>query len=634
MFAAIGALSAHVIGMADLIDVSILECLVLTQPIGMFPTAWYSVTKTPWRAERSKNLPDVHPTTSGLVGFCVVTGQQWLDFCAMVGREDWAEDRELMRFAVRNTRRAEMIEAIDHWMSARNRDEVLELADRFRVPAAPVATPSELLEMDHLFDSQLLVHHPSRGFVQPGRPYKFSSDGALHSQEPVLKLGGQRAGVLRESSADEFVAEKRESRSAAQQMPFAGLRIADFTAFWAGPMIGNYFAMLGAEVIHVESIQHPDGMRFNSSRTSSEPDWWEWGTSYQAINTNKLGLTLDLDTDRGRSLAKQLVAQCDVIIENFNPRVMEKWGLDYEAWHACSPEVIVLRAPAFSLQGPWRYRGGYAQTVEDASGLTWLTGLPDDRPQVPNGALDPIAGGHATIALLLALEQRRRTGEGMLVEAPMLGAALNIAAEQILELSGNGRVMKRIGNRSYTNAPQGMYLSSEQGPDGSRDRWVMISVSSDDEWIRMCNVIGLDGLAKKSSLRHASGRRRDHDHLDTLIGAWCSGRTCDDIVEALWSAGVPVAKVIQAHETPNLDQLESRGFFEVLDHPRLGPTTLPKYPVRLSKGPKVLHRRPAPELGEHNHQILGSILGLSESEIEQLETSGIIGTVPAGIERW
>ena len=182
---------------------------------------------------------------------------------------------------------------------------------------------------------------------------------------------------------------------------------------------------------------------------------------------NKRGLTLDLAVARGRELARELIARCDVVIENYSPRVMDSWKLSYDDVRALNPRAIMVRSPAFGLSGPWRDRGGYAQTMEMASGLAWLTGWPDEPPEVPNGPMDPIAGTHATVALLLALEHRRRTGEGLLVEVPMIGGALNVAAEQVVEFSADGNLLQRQGNRSRFAAPQGAYLTNDVLPDGA-----------------------------------------------------------------------------------------------------------------------------------------------------------------------
>jgi crotonobetainyl-CoA:carnitine CoA-transferase CaiB-like acyl-CoA transferase len=411
-------------------------------------------------------------------------------------------------------------------------------------------------------------------------------------------------------------------------LPFEGLRVADFTAFWAGPIVGHVLAMLGADVIHVESAARPDGMRFQSARPLGEDQWWEWAPLFNGANTGKRGLTLDLQQPRGRELARQLIARCDVMVENYSPRVLDQWGLGYEELRALRPDLILVRMPAFGLTGPWRDRTGYAQTMEQVSGMAWLTGYPDQEPQVPNGPCDPIAGSHATIALLLALEHRRRTGQGMLVEAPMVAGALQIAAEQVIEHSAYGALLQRQGNRGPAAAPQNLYLCSDLDAQGRRDRWVAIAVASDAHWEALRRALGDPPWARDPALGTVAGRRVAHEALDRELAGWCAEHGSDQIVERLASAGVPAAKVMMPHEQDELPPLQARGFFEIVEHPVTGANPHGGYPVRFSAGPRRLHRRPAPRLGEHNREILSGLLGLSDAEIDELERAGVIGTRP------
>jgi len=184
----------------------------------------------------------------------------------------------------------------------------------------------------------------------------------------------------------------------------------DFTSFWAGPIVGHALAVLGAEVIHLESTKRPDGLRCNTVLTLQDPEWWEWSPLFHAINTNKLSLALELDTERGRDVLLDLLSRSDAIVENYSPRVLENWGLGHEQLRERFPELIVLRAPAYGVAGPWRDRVAYAPTMEAQSGLAWITGYPDLTPEPPSGLSDAMAEGHAADGFLLALEDPRRTG--------------------------------------------------------------------------------------------------------------------------------------------------------------------------------------------------------------------------------
>ena len=224
------------------------------------------------------------------------------------------------------------------------------------------------------------------------------------------------------------------------------LRVLDMTAFWAGPSCTHMLALLGADVIHVESIGHVDGTRMLGAPMTVE-QWWERSPIYSGLNTNKRSLTLDMQDERGMAILRRLIATADVIVENYTPRVFESVGLTFDLMKSINQDIVLVRMPGFGLDGPWRDNAAFAYTIEDASGLTWLTGHPDQKPLEPYCLGDPNAGIHALAGLLLALEHRDRTGEGVAVEVAMVDAALNITAEQVLEHSAYGTLLERDGNR-------------------------------------------------------------------------------------------------------------------------------------------------------------------------------------------
>jgi crotonobetainyl-CoA:carnitine CoA-transferase CaiB-like acyl-CoA transferase len=256
-----------------------------------------------------------------------------------------------------------------------------------------------------------------------------------------------------------------------------------------------------------------------------------------------------------------------------------------------------------------------------------MTGYPDRTPYEPYTVGDPNAGMHALNALLLALEHRRRTGEGVLVEAAMVDSALCISAEQIIEYSAYGALLERAGNRGPTAAPQNLYRTADVDEFGRLDSWVAIAVATDNQWERLCEALGSPSWATDPKLSTVAGRRVEQDLIDDRLAAWCEHRSRDDIVASLWNAGVPVAKVMQPHRQTELDQLAFRGFFEDVDHPVNGRARLSTVPMRVSGGPGHFHTRPAPLLGQHNHEVLAE-LGLTASEIADLEADGIIGQAP------
>ncbi|HKT00454.1 MAG TPA: CoA transferase, partial [Rugosimonospora sp.] len=422
-------------------------------------------------------------------------------------------------------------------------------------------------------------------------------------------------------------ARRKAVRPVAAGLPLQGLRVLDMTAFWAGPSCTHVLALLGAEVIHLESTSRPDGTRLLAGVAASEPDWWERSPIFSGLNTNKKSLTLNIQQPRGRELLRRLIPTCDVIVESFTPRVLEQIGLDFEAVRSLRPDAVLVRMPGFGLDGPWRDNPAFAYVIEDASGLTWLTGHPDQHPVEPYSLGDPNAGLHALNALLLALLYRRRTGEGVFVEAAMVDAALNVAAEQVIEFSAYGSLAQRSGNRGPAAVPQNLYLSADLDEFGRADSWVAVAVGSDAQWQALCGAVGRPDWAGDPRLATASGRRVAQDRIDEVLAAWCRTRAGDDIIQRLWDAGVPVAKVLQPHRQRTLPPLAARRFFEDVDHPVNGTVPHSTLPFRLSAGPPRLHRRHAPLLGQDNADLLGA-LGLSPEDIAVLRADGTIGQAP------
>src|SRR5260370_22764284 len=198
-------------------------------------------------------------------------------------------------------------------------------------------------------------------------------------------------------------------------------------------------------------------MRYTSTRPPTEDQGWEWGPLYHGANNTKRGITLDLTQDAGVDLLRRLLETAAVLLENFTPRVMQQFGLGWEAVHALNPTLTMVRLPAYGLDGPWRERTGFAQTMEAITGMAWVTGQPDGPPLLPRGACDPLAAMPAVFATFLALDERVRTGEGRLVEATMIEAALNMAAEQVVEYSAAGPLLGRHANPAPVAAPQAVH---------------------------------------------------------------------------------------------------------------------------------------------------------------------------------
>lgn len=603
-------------GRGRLVDVSLLETEVLC--LTYHPVTFFELLGRPFRAGRALFVPGVAQASDGLVAIGCATAQQWFDLCAMVGHPEWIDPEAPLALTELATKVAPELYG---WVAERTVAEVRELATAFRIPNAPVNTGATVAANEQFTARGTFRPNPRDAFLEPGPPYR-TQPTILRNPTAAPALGEHNATTTPRPPSERGHGTDNDSR------PLAGLRVLDLTAFWAGPFSTQMLAMLGAEVIHVESTNRPDGTRLIAGVPMTEDRWWERSPIFAGLNAGKKSVTVNFQTDRGKALLRDLIATCDVVIENYTPRVLDQVGLGYDEVRAIRSDVVMVRMPGFGLDGPYRDNVALAYVIEDVSGLTWLTGHPDQNPVEPYSIGDPNAGLHAFNGLLLALEHRRRTGEGVLVEAAMADAAVNIAAEQVIEHSAYGAVLNRDGNRGPAASPQNLYRTADTDEYGGRDSWVAIAVATDEQWAALCAVLDRPDWAADTGLRDAVGRRARQDELDSEIGRWCSTRAGDEIVDLLWPAGVPVGKVMQPHRQPELAQLQHRGFFETVEHPVGGPARYATWPLRFSDHSGPVHRGPAPLLGQHNHEILTG-LGLSQADIDSLASEGIIGDQPS-----
>lgn len=613
---------------AGLVDLSVLETQILC--LTYYSVSFHDALGRPFRDRRRLTVPGVASAADGLVALGCGTAQQWFDLCAMVGHDEWIDEASDLSITEQANIHAEQIY---EWVRDNRVEDILELSSAFRIPNAPVGNGATVTDFEQFVERGTFVTNPRDGFTQPGPPYR-TTPPLLRAPEPAPRLGEHTDTYRTCAERSPLYSSEPEKRTrvsarAKGGLPFEGLRVLDMTSFWAGPSCTHVLAMLGAEVIHVESTARPDGTRLIAGVPITEERWWEQSPIFAGLNTGKKSLTLDIRSARGVELLRELIETCDIVVENYTPRVLEQIGLDFEAVHKLRPDAIMLRMPGFGLDGPWRDKPAFAYVIEDCSGITWLTGHPDQNPVEPYSVGDPNAGVHGLTALMLALEHRRKTGQGVQIEAAMVDAALNVAAEQVVEYSANGALLQRQGNRGPAAAPQNLYRTSELDEFGRPDDWVAIAVATDEQWAALVGALG-DPQWATEELAGAEGRRRRHDMIDAHLGEWCATRSGDEIIETLWPAGVPVAKVMQPHRVADLPQLVHRGFYERVGHPVSPDARYSTVPMGMSSVPAPLHRAPAPLLGEHNREIL-SALGLSGKEIDQLEADGVIGTAPAGL---
>ncbi len=624
-FAAVGALAAlhraRRTGHGEHVDFSMLEVMtiagtnytdLLFQVLGLEPTGGLPQTV---------ETPSIEPTLDGYVGFCTNSRQQFSDFLLLIERPDLRDDEQLAQVAGRMARFEEWNRIVHAYTTRHTTAEIIERASLLRIPVAPVLSAAEVPHHEQIVARGALRPDPEGQFLMPRPPYRIDDqDPPPPRPAPAV---GEHTGRI------ESRAPARREPEGPPGLPLEGVRVVDMTAWWAGPSATQMLALLGADVIHLESTHRPDGMRMVGGMLAGRyPEWWEASHFFLGTNTNKRGITLDLRHPRGLELARELIARSDALVENMSPRVLDQFGLTWPSIHARNPRTILVRMPAFGLTGPWRDNTGFAQTMEQITGLAWVTGHQDDQPRIQRGPCDPLAGMHAAFALLLALERRDRTGLGCHVECTMVEGALNAAAEQIAEATAYGRVMEREGNRSPTAAPQGLYPCA--GSEPGLEQWLALSVRTDAQWHALREVLGDPPWARAPELDTLAGRRRHHDAIDAELRSFFLAQDREEIAERLAKAGVPAVPLRDPRLAHRHPQMAARGFFEPFEHPVVGRHTVPSAPFRY-RSVKRWIRHPAPTLGEHNREVLGGLLGLSEAELAELEAEGVIGTRMAGL---
>ena len=625
-YAAVGALAAVLrarrTGVGEHVDFSLLEVMNIAASnfVDLF---WSLGGRAPVTGSlQSVETPSVEPTADGYVGFCTNSAQQFSDFLVLIGRPELREQKDLFQPVGRTARFAEWTQIVHDYTRAHTTAEIVEQASLLRIPVAPVNDGDRVREHEQLVARGVFFQQPGDGFLRPRPPYK------MNGEEPARPTRAPRLGEHTGGGMGWAARVRPDSgQEASAELPLAGLRVFDATAWWAGPAASHMLATLGAEVIHVESIQRPDGMRMAGGAFYDRDQWWEQSAFFLASNTNKRGITLDLTRPEGVDVAKELIRRSDIVIENFTPRVMEGFGLDWETIAEVNPNAIFVRMPAFGLDGPWRNHTGFAQTMEQMSGLAWLTGHRDDQPRIQRGPCDPLSGLHAVFSLLVALEERRQSGRGVHVECTMVEGALNAAAEQLVEFTAYGNRMERQGNRAYNAAPQGLYAC--RGHSLESPQWLALSVATDDQWAALRQWLGDPAWSADPALGDLRGRRQRHDEIDKHLAAHLADRDREEVAESLRAIGVPAAVLADPRESSLHSQMRARGFHETLDHPVAGPLAHPTLPFRYASVPSWL-RNPAPTLGQHSREILAE-LGYDEARIAALEEAKVIGTVPEGL---
>jgi crotonobetainyl-CoA:carnitine CoA-transferase CaiB-like acyl-CoA transferase len=416
--------------------------------------------------------------------------------------------------------------------------------------------------------------------------------------------------------------------------PFAGIRLTDFCWWGVGALATRTLADMGAEVIKIEDRGRPDLTRTLPPYPDELVSLGEVGAVtnfdrsgfFNNHNRNKRSMLLNMRHPRGREICRALIAKSDIVSENFRPGVMERWGLTYEAMTEIKPDIIFARLSGLGHTGPEAGYGTVGPVVQALSGLTALGGLPGE---VPSGwgysYMDNTAAYYGTIAMLLALYHRNATGEGQEVNVAAVEAGINMLGPDLLDYTANGRKYRRDGmppgNRltSRPAAPHGVYPTSEQ------DRWIAISVFSDEEWAALLDVMGQPAWAENPCFATLEARVKYQDELDGHMAAWTAGQERYSLMERLQAAGVCAGVVQTGQDRAEYDpQARLYDLYPIVDHPTMGPSHVEGLPFKLSGSPAREEWRSGPLLGADTEYVLTEVLGMDGAAVKELEADGVI----------
>jgi crotonobetainyl-CoA:carnitine CoA-transferase CaiB-like acyl-CoA transferase len=525
--------------------------------------------------------------------------------------------------------------------------ELYEQALRRHLLLAPVADARTIIEDPQLQSREFWrpVLLPALGVALPlPGPFARFSASPLCSGQSAPRLGehndtvlGQQLGytasrICQQASPAEPVAPRSWPRpplpqgaSSARprrppqrlQQPLHDVRVLDFTWYGVGPIGTKYLADHGAQVLKVESALYPDGLRQAPPWSGEERDL-DNSQFFAAYNTSKRSMALNLRRPAAQQLVLRLVQEwANVVSESFTPGTMAKWGLDYSALQRLRPELIMLSTCMQGQTGPHAHYAGFGNTLAALSGFYQVTGYPDSGPMPMYGAYtDFVACRFAGIALLAALEHRRRTGAGQHIDLSQYEASLHLLTPTLLDYAANEHLAQRRGNQCSHAAPHGIYRCK------GIDRWCAIAVTNEDEWQAFCQVLGNPGWACAPNFATFTARLQHRTALDRHIEAWTQRLPSFTVMELLQTAGVPAGVVQNATDLHRDPQLQHRGFFVETDHPRMGLVRYDGHQFLLSESPGALWS-PAPLLGQHTDEVLRDILRLPATTIAELRRDGV-----------
>jgi crotonobetainyl-CoA:carnitine CoA-transferase CaiB-like acyl-CoA transferase len=602
-------------GRGEALDVSIQEAVTAILEVGLIGYTYMDVVATR-HGIRGLNPWGIFQCSDGPIFLAVIEQDQWERLVEFMGSPEWASLEIFEDFPARARNADALATFVQEWIATWKVDALFHEGQKRRICFAPVLDMKGVSTISHLRERGFFVDvdQGEAGRVQLPGPGTRWRDGACELRGAAPRLNADGDAVRAELAKSRPVS----SRAAVSgQRPLEGVRVADFTWVWAGPFGAMQLAHLGAEVIKFESPTRTDIGRRLAVFPDKTPGINRSGY-FNQWNQGKKSVELDLGHPEMPELVKRIVAECDVVIENFATGVMDRHGIGWEDLRAVNPKLVFASISGYGSDGPFSDYMGYGPAMGPLSGLSQATGYPGGGPRETGISVgDPVAGMSAAAAICAALVDRERNGAGQFIDISLWESTAALAAEAWLPFAIAGEEPKRMGNRDPWMSPHGLF------PCAGDDAWVSIACANEAEWRALCEIVD-PALASDARFSSAPARKQNESALEEAIAAWTSSRDRWEITRQFQSAGVPAFPSLDPSDLADDPHLAARGYLEELDHPEVGRRKHSGVPWRLRDGPNGV-RTPAPCLGEHTEEVLGEILGLGPDEIADLRERGVLG---------
>jgi crotonobetainyl-CoA:carnitine CoA-transferase CaiB-like acyl-CoA transferase len=404
-----------------------------------------------------------------------------------------------------------------------------------------------------------------------------------------------------------------------QKLPLANIKVLDFTQVRVGPQITQWLAVMGAEVIRVETKLRPESFKMTNNPGNLTAPVKNRVGYFASLNYSKKSITINMKTPKSFDLVKDLLKHIDIVAENYRTGVMERWGMGYADLKKINPGIILVSASGFGRTGPMKDEPAYAPVIDGFSGFSYVNGYPDGEPAEAGarGYSDSIAAYQGVFAVMSALYHRSKTGEGQFLDLSMSEADVAFAPEAVIEYAVSGRIQQRLGNSDKYMAPHGVYRCLGE------DKWIAIAVSDEKEWAALCKAMGNPKWTKDAKYSDMASRRTNKDELDKLITGWTNKQEHYAAMKLLQAAGVMAGASLNVEEFCEDPHIKAREDFVDIEYPDKTKIRRMTLPWKLSGYGKGNYTHP-PAAGEDNQYVFGQIMGLSDEKIKELEKEQII----------